>query len=242
MPRAASRRARGSARCRGRVALPAVARAGLIVGVNDAAALDPTQAGWFYPTLAAEGLQLSTLTLRWDDAAPTTVPDVQQVSSAIAAAAANGVTVELDLFPLHSQVFTGGTALRPLERPAVAAATSAELAGLRGLDGAGRADLPDRARVRRHERVQPAALRQPAVEQRRTEPVGRDLRARARGRLRRAQGARPGRTSSGGSASRRAATTTRTPPATPRPRRSPSCRTSAPGSRPSSPRPGARRR
>ena len=79
------------------------------IGVNDDAAKDPAQVGWFYPTLAAEGLTGSTLTLRWDEGAPTAIPDQAAVTRAIAAAAANGATVELDLFPLHSMAFTGGT-------------------------------------------------------------------------------------------------------------------------------------
>ena len=40
--------------------LAGAAGAGLTVGVNDDAALDPTTVGWFYPTMGAEGLQIST--------------------------------------------------------------------------------------------------------------------------------------------------------------------------------------
>ncbi len=78
------------------------------IGVNDDVAKDPAQVGWFYPALAGEGLTESTLTLRWDEGAPTAIPDQAAVTRAIAAAAANGATVELDLFPLHSMAFTGG--------------------------------------------------------------------------------------------------------------------------------------
>ncbi len=94
-----------------------LARAGLVVGVNDDAAKDPAAVGWFYPTMGAEGLQVSTLTLRWDDGSPTTVPDQAAVNRAIAAARANGQTVELDLFPLHSQVFTGAARCAPSTDP-----------------------------------------------------------------------------------------------------------------------------
>lgn len=93
------------------------ASAGLIVGVNDNAAIDPSELAWFYPTLAAEGLQWNTITLRWDDGAPTVVPDVTAVQAAIAAAALNGATVELDLYPLHSQIFTGGVGCAPSPDP-----------------------------------------------------------------------------------------------------------------------------
>ncbi len=79
------------------------------IGVNDDAAKDPAVVGWFYPTLAAEGLTESTITLRWDEAAPSAIPGEDAVNRAITAAAANGAIVELDLFPLHSMAFTGGT-------------------------------------------------------------------------------------------------------------------------------------
>ena len=78
------------------------------IGVNDDAAKDPASVGWFYPALAAEGLTESTITLRWDETAPSAIPDQASVTHAIAAATANGATVELDLFPLHSAAFTGG--------------------------------------------------------------------------------------------------------------------------------------
>ncbi len=78
------------------------------IGVNDDAAKDPSTVGWFYPTLAAEGLTESTVSLRWDETEPTAIPDEAAVTRAIAAATANGATVELDLFPLHSMAFTDG--------------------------------------------------------------------------------------------------------------------------------------
>jgi hypothetical protein len=99
------------------LALPAAAGANLVVGVNDDAAKDPATVGWLYPAMAAEGLQVSSLTLRWDEAAPTTVPEQTAVTTAIAAANANGQTVELDLFPLHSQVFTGAGKCAPSTDP-----------------------------------------------------------------------------------------------------------------------------
>ncbi len=99
------------------LALAAAAAGGLRVGVNDDAAKDPARVGWFYPTLGAEGLQVSALSLRWDDSSPLTVPEQAPVAQAIAAAAANGQSVELDLFPLHSQVFTDGQQCAPSSDP-----------------------------------------------------------------------------------------------------------------------------
>jgi hypothetical protein len=85
--------------------------------VNDDAGKDPAQVGWFYPTMGAEGLQVSTLTLRWDETAPSDIPDQAAVTRAIAAAAANGQSVALDLYPLHSMAFTGGAKCAPSTDP-----------------------------------------------------------------------------------------------------------------------------
>src|SRR5262249_51974940 len=81
---------------------------GLEVGVNDDAGKLDTVSDWFYPTLAAEGLRVNTLTLTWDEYDPTAIPAQVPVANAIAAAEANGVTVELDLYPAHSQALTDG--------------------------------------------------------------------------------------------------------------------------------------
>jgi hypothetical protein len=99
------------------LALAGGARAGVVVGVNDDAGKNAAQAGWFFPAMGAEGLQDDAITLRWDDASPTTVPDQARVTRALELAAANGVTVELDLFPLHSQVFTGSAPCVPSADP-----------------------------------------------------------------------------------------------------------------------------
>jgi FG-GAP repeat protein len=89
------------------------ANAGVIVGVNDDAGRSVAQAGWFYPTMGAQGLTVDTITLRWDENAPAALPDQESVEQALELAAMNGVTVELDLFPLHSQVFTGASRCTP---------------------------------------------------------------------------------------------------------------------------------
>ena len=89
----------------------------MTVGVNDEAGRDPSLADWFYPTMGSEGLQADTLTLRWDDGSPTAVSDQEEVSRAIATAKANGVTVEFDLYPLHSQVFTDAAKCAPSSDP-----------------------------------------------------------------------------------------------------------------------------
>jgi VCBS repeat protein len=88
----------------------AASGAGIVVGVNDDAGKSVAQSSWLFPALGSEGLQVDAITLRWDDSAPDAVPDEDAVQRALDLAAENGVTVELDLFPLRSQVFTGGVA------------------------------------------------------------------------------------------------------------------------------------
>ena len=60
---------------------------------------------------------MSTVTLRWDETAPTAIPEQAAVARAVAAAGANGQSVELDLYPLHSMAFTGGQKCAPSGDP-----------------------------------------------------------------------------------------------------------------------------
>ena len=101
------------------LALATSASAGLIVGVNDDAAQDATVSTWFYATMQSEGLKLNALTLRWDDTDPSWIPQgsIAAIDQAIVKAKAAGVTVELDLYPLHSQAFTGGQRCAPSSNP-----------------------------------------------------------------------------------------------------------------------------
>jgi hypothetical protein len=90
--------------------LPASASANLIVGINDDVKYEASQPGFFMPTMAADGLKMNALTIRWDETQPTSIdPDLQAaLTQVISDAQTAGVTVELDLYPLHSQAFTGG--------------------------------------------------------------------------------------------------------------------------------------
>jgi hypothetical protein len=92
------------------VFLPASASANLIVGINDDARFEASEPAFFMPTMAADGLQMNAVTIRWDDTQPTSIdPDLQNyITQVIAAAQSAGVTIELDLYPAHSQAFTGG--------------------------------------------------------------------------------------------------------------------------------------
>jgi hypothetical protein len=99
--------------------LASSARANLIVGVNDDTVTEASMTTFFMPTMQSEGLQTDALTLRWDETQPTTinpglVADIQQV---LGAAEGTGVTVELDLYPLHSQALTDGRSCKPSPNP-----------------------------------------------------------------------------------------------------------------------------
>jgi hypothetical protein len=99
------------------LACTGAASASLGVGVNDNAGKVSTMSSWFYSTMPFEGLRLNAITERWDDTQPTMVPDVASVNDALAKARANGVNVVLDLYPLHSQVFTSGQRCTPSGDP-----------------------------------------------------------------------------------------------------------------------------
>jgi hypothetical protein len=89
--------------------LPASASANLIVGINDDVKYEALQPTFFMPTMAVDGLEMNALTIRWDETQPTSIdPDLRNyLTQVIAAAQTAGVTIELDLYPLHSQAFTG---------------------------------------------------------------------------------------------------------------------------------------
>jgi hypothetical protein len=99
------------------LALAGAAGAALVVGVNDDAGRDPALASWFYPTMQSLGLKEVTLTLRWDETSPTAIPSQAATGAAIARARAAGVTVELDLYPLHSLALTDGVRCAPSPDP-----------------------------------------------------------------------------------------------------------------------------
>ncbi len=89
----------------------------LTVGVNDDAPKDGGVSAWFFNTMQSEGLGDDAISVRWDETAPTSIPAQSNIAAAIAKASANGVSVELDLYPLHSQALTGGAACDPSSDP-----------------------------------------------------------------------------------------------------------------------------
>ncbi|HUY71382.1 MAG TPA: hypothetical protein VMV08_04020 [Gaiellaceae bacterium] len=95
------------------------AAANLIVGINDDAKYEASVPSFFMPTMASEGLKLNALTIRWDETSPTPIdPGLQaSISQVLSSAQSDGVTVELDLYPLHSQVFTDGQHCSPSTSP-----------------------------------------------------------------------------------------------------------------------------
>ena len=101
------------------VAFPAASGARLIVGINDDVKYEASVPTFFMPTMQADGLKMNALTIRWDDTQPTYLdPDLATyLTQVIASAQAAGVTVELDLYPLHSQAFTDGLKCAPSTDP-----------------------------------------------------------------------------------------------------------------------------
>jgi hypothetical protein len=100
------------------------ASAALTVGVNDDVGKIETFAGWFFPTMQDEGLKVNTLTLPWDESDPTTIPAQDAITKAIANAEASGVSIEFDLYPLHSQAFTDSKKCAPSANPEACGNTS----------------------------------------------------------------------------------------------------------------------
>src|SRR5262249_54042914 len=93
------------------------AAANLSVGVNDDASKSPVVAPWFYAAMQSVGLRINTLTLLWDETAPTEIAAAGLIDDAIAAAEASGGTTELGPYPLHSMAFTGGSRCAPSGDP-----------------------------------------------------------------------------------------------------------------------------
>jgi hypothetical protein len=89
----------------------------LTVGVNDDAPKDGGVAPWFFSTMASEGLADDAISVRWDETQPTMIPAQANITAAIAKANASGVTVELDLYPLHSQALTDAKECAPTSDP-----------------------------------------------------------------------------------------------------------------------------
>ena len=99
------------------LALTGTAAADLRVGVNDDGGKYESGTSWFYPTMAATGLRVNAITLRWDELSPTAIADQPLIEAAIARAQSSGVAVELDIYPLHSQALTNGASCAPVVQP-----------------------------------------------------------------------------------------------------------------------------
>ena len=82
----------------------AQASAGDVVwGANDDAGKYEDGNGPFFGALTSVGLTQNVMTVRWDETKPTTITDESFLQNSIAAANEAGVSVELDVYPLHSQ-------------------------------------------------------------------------------------------------------------------------------------------
>lgn len=85
----------------------AVAAGTLRVGVaDDHPKTSPEIAGQFYDAMNDVGLTENRITVLWDSANPTAIPDEQQIGEAIAAATAHGVHVTLSIYPDRARAIT----------------------------------------------------------------------------------------------------------------------------------------
>jgi hypothetical protein len=75
----------------------------VVFGVNDDAGKYEDGKGPFFGVLTSVGMTQNVMTVRWDETKPTTIPDLGFLTSSLRAAAAAGVNVQLDVYPLHSQ-------------------------------------------------------------------------------------------------------------------------------------------
>ena len=93
------------------------AAANLSVGVNDDASKNAVVSPWFYSTMQSVGLRINALTLLWDETSPSEIAGAGLIEEAIAEASTSGVTIELDLYPLHSMALTDGIRCAPSSDP-----------------------------------------------------------------------------------------------------------------------------
>jgi hypothetical protein len=78
----------------------------ITVGVNDDAGKYEDGVGAFWTTMDTVGLQSNTMTVLWDETRPTTIIDQSFIQHALPAAAAAGVKVVFDVYPMHSRALT----------------------------------------------------------------------------------------------------------------------------------------
>ena len=89
----------------GLVLAPA-AQADIRVGVADDHPKDTAIAERFYDTMKDAGLTENRMTVLWDPASPTTIPDEGAIRQAIDLATARGIHITLDLYPTKARAFT----------------------------------------------------------------------------------------------------------------------------------------
>lgn len=92
------------------LALAGGASAGVSVGVNDDAGKYADGGTQFWQTMAQEGLKQNAVTVLWDETRPTTIVDQSFIQHALPAAAAAGIQVVFDVYPMHSRAFTSDPA------------------------------------------------------------------------------------------------------------------------------------
>jgi hypothetical protein len=92
------------------LAIAGPAGAGVSVGVNDDAGKYADGAPQFWQTMAQNKLKQNAVTVLWDETQPTSILDQSFITKAIPVAAASGIKIVLDVYPMHSQAMTSDPA------------------------------------------------------------------------------------------------------------------------------------
>jgi hypothetical protein len=90
----------------GALAVAGPAGAGVSVGVNDDAGKYSDGAPQFWDVMKQNNLKQNAITVLWDETQPTAILDEGFIANALPVAAANGIKVVFDVYPMHSQAFT----------------------------------------------------------------------------------------------------------------------------------------
>lgn len=85
------------------------ASAGIGVGVNEDTGkwAEGPAATQFWSAMSSLGIKSNTMTVLWDETSPETIPDLSFLKKALPLAAADGVKVVFDVYPMRSRALTG---------------------------------------------------------------------------------------------------------------------------------------
>ncbi len=92
------------------LAIAGPAGAGVSVGVNDDAGKYSDGAPQFWEVMKQNNLKQNAITVLWDETQPAAILDEGFIANSIPVAAANGIKIVFDVYPMHSQALTSDPA------------------------------------------------------------------------------------------------------------------------------------